>query len=113
MSVVNRGKAEHYHWGDGADGWQLLKSDALSVIEERLPPGMCEQRHFHTWSQQFFYVLEGRATFELDGEVFELGSGDGLHVPAQTPHQLFNRSEQDLRFLVMSQPKSHGDRTNL
>ena len=112
MTVVNTSNSEHYQWGIKADGWHLLKSDSLSVIEERVPPGESEQRHFHGTAQQFFYVLSGVATLELDGEILRFGAGSGVHVPANAAHQLKNETAADLRFLVISQPKSHGDRTS-
>ncbi len=110
MKVVNRSNAEHYVWGDSADGWHLLQSESLSVIEEKVPPGEKEERHYHHHAQQFFYILCGVAHLEVDGTTFEVGAGSGLHVPAKTPHQLINPGAKPLRFLVISQPKSHGDR---
>lgn len=111
--VISKDNAEHYKWGDGADGWHLLKSDLLSVIEELVPPGVKEIRHYHQKAQQFFYVFSGTATLELDGKVFTILPGSGLHVPANTPHQLRNQDSSELRFLVISQPKSHGDRVDV
>ena len=113
MKAVNTQNAEHYKWGEDADGWHLLKSDDLSVIEENVPPGVSEHRHYHERAQQFFYVLEGTAHMEIDGEVSEVVAGSGIHVPSGVPHQLMNKTEQKLRFLVISQPKSHGDRVNV
>jgi hypothetical protein len=39
--------AEHYVWGSVCDGWRLLNEADLSVIQERVPPGQGEVRHFH------------------------------------------------------------------
>ena len=110
MGTVSTGNAEHYRWGDGCDGWHLLAGDDLSVIEERMPPGATEVRHRHTRSRQFFYALEGTLTLELDGIVHQLQHGQGLHVPAGAAHQASNESVVDARFLVVSAPRSHGDR---
>lgn len=51
ISIENAG---HYIWGDGCDGWHLLKTDALSVIQERVPAGKAETLHFHRRAAQFF-----------------------------------------------------------
>ena len=112
MNIVNTNNVEHYKWGQNSDGWHLLKSNELSVIEELVPPNEKEERHFHNDSQQFFYVLEGVGHIEIDGEMFELKTGNGIHVPAKVPHQLMNKGDENLRFLVVSQPKSHGDRVS-
>jgi mannose-6-phosphate isomerase-like protein (cupin superfamily) len=108
--VLSRENVEHYTWGDGCDGWHLLKSDALSVIEECVPPGKSESRHFHSYAQQCFYIVAGEAVIELAGQEFVLRTGESLVVPAQVPHQFFNRSVSDVRFLVISQPATRGDR---
>ncbi len=110
VEVRSRNNAEHYTWGEGCDGWHLLKSDGLSVIEERVPPGKSEARHFHSHAQQCFYVVAGEAVIELAGQDFVLRAGESLVVPAQAPHQFFNRSASDVRFLVISQPATRGDR---
>jgi mannose-6-phosphate isomerase-like protein (cupin superfamily) len=105
--------AEHYLWGENCDGWHLLKSESLSIIYERMPPGTQEARHFHNKAQQFFFVISGEATLELDGKECVIREREGLHVPPNKPHQIFNRSGADVFFLVISQPPSHGDRVNL
>jgi len=111
MSKISIANAQHYAWGEACDGWFLLEGDELSVIEERVPPGMAETRHRHAMSRQFFYVLDGEATLEVDGEVHVLRAGEGLHVSPGAAHQLRNDGAGDTRFLVVSAPKSHGDRS--
>jgi mannose-6-phosphate isomerase-like protein (cupin superfamily) len=115
MKPIGISTAEHYTWPSSVgaqlcDGWHLHRSETLSVIEERMPPSTAEQRHLHQHATQFFYVLAGELTIELDGEDHSLRQGSGLTVPAQTPHQVFNRGIDDAHFLVISQPPSHGDR---
>jgi mannose-6-phosphate isomerase-like protein (cupin superfamily) len=117
MKITSTRNAEHYTWPsaispDLCDGWHLHRSDALSVIEERMPSGTAEQRHMHQRATQFFYVLAGALTIELNGEEFRLAPFAGLTVPAQTPHQVFNRGSEEARFLVISQPPSHVDRVS-
>lgn len=110
MAAVGAHNAGHYHWGQGCDGWHLLEGDDLSVIEERMPPGTSERRHRHVHARQFFYVLEGEAVLELEGVLHRLRRGEGLHVPPGAAHQMRNAGGADARFLVVSAPKSHGDR---
>ena len=107
---ISRKNAPHYAWGDNCDGWHLLREPNLSVIEECVPPGASEVRHFHKNAQQFFFVLSGQAMMEADGERIPLSSGQGVAIPPGTRHQFRNHSEEPVRFLVISQPPSHGDR---
>lgn len=111
--VNTKQNAEHYIWGDNCDGWHLLKSDSLSVIQERMPPGTSEQYHVHTNAQQVFYVLSGVATFTIEGEPVTVRAFESLHIPKRTKHCIANNENSDLEFLVVSEPKSHGDRRNL
>ena len=110
MKPVSRGNAEHYLWGDVCDGWHLVRTDELNIIEEKMPPGTCEMRHSHVRARQFFYVLEGELTMEVEREEFVLRVGDGIEVAPGNAHQAMNRSAESTRFLVTSQPPSHGDR---
>ncbi len=102
--------AEHYEWGNACDGWHLLKRDDVSVILERVPPGESEVRHYHNHSRQFFFILEGHATIDVEGIAVKLNAQQGLEIAPRAVHQFKNDSLQDARFLVVSVPKSHGDR---
>ena len=111
--ILSTDNAEHYTWGQNCDGWHLLKSDTLSVIQERMPPNTGEQLHYHHKAQQLFYILSGIATFEVDGVVETAGANHSIHIKPNTKHCIFNNGDVDLCFLVISEPKSHGDRVNL
>ena len=104
--------AEHYVWGDVCDGWHLLKDPSLSVIQERVPPGASETKHFHSTARQFFYVLAGVATLEFDDRSMELKAGEGCEIPPMVGHRFANRSAEEVSFLVISSPSTLGDRTN-
>jgi len=105
--------SEHYTWGQNCDGWHLLKTDSLSVIQEKMPPNTSEALHYHQKAQQFFFILIGQAIFEVEGEIFEVKSNEGFYVEANKKHKIKNDSDADLHFLVISEPKAHGDRTNI
>jgi mannose-6-phosphate isomerase-like protein (cupin superfamily) len=102
--------ASHYTWGQGCDGWHLVRTAELSIIEERMPPRTSEVRHHHTRSRQFFYVLKGEAVLALDGSVVRLQANEGLEIPPGISHHIVNESAEEISFLVISQPPSHGDR---
>jgi mannose-6-phosphate isomerase-like protein (cupin superfamily) len=110
ISAISRETADHYVWGEVCDGWHLVRDAALSVIEESMPPGAQELRHYHEKSQQFFYILSGEATMEANGEAIRLHTGQGIRVLPRVRHQIRNQGSDVVRFLVISQPPSHGDR---
>ncbi|HMD15670.1 MAG TPA: cupin domain-containing protein [Terriglobales bacterium] len=112
ISAISKATAGHYIWGNDCDGWHLVKNAQLSVIQERMPAGAAEVRHFHRHAQQFFYILAGEAVMEVDGRPMALTAGEGIWIPAGTAHQMRNDSGDEVHFLVVSQPPSHGDREN-
>ena len=105
--------AEHYVWGEKCEGWHLLKSDSLSVIQEKMPAGTFENKHYHNKSQQLFFILNGIATFEIESKEYLVGENESVHIKPGIAHKIKNNSNKDLNFLVISEPKSHGDRINL
>ncbi|MFF2482840.1 cupin domain-containing protein [Paenibacillus sp. NPDC058071] len=107
---ISKANAEHYIWGSQCDGWHLAKGSNLSVIHERMPANSSEVNHYHEVSRQFFFVLSGTATIVIDGHEIVLEPHEGVEVAPLTVHQMFNKSDRDIEFLVISQPTSHGDR---
>ncbi len=111
--MVSIENAEHYIWGEGCEGWHLLKRGDMSVIQERVPAGGAEVIHYHEASRQFFYILEGEGRMVFEDQEVVLQKGQGLEVAPMVKHQFRNRSEVDVQFLVISMPSTRGDRINL
>jgi len=107
---ISTATAEHYTWGERCDGWHLVKQDSLSVIQEEMPAGTAESRHRHARSRQFFHVLSGTLTIEMEGVTHTLPAGSGLEVPPAAAHTAANQGTGPVRFLLVSQPPAHGDR---
>jgi quercetin dioxygenase-like cupin family protein len=111
--IKNISNVEHYQWGATCDGWRLLDFPSLSVIQERMPPRTAEAIHYHINAQQFFFILKGSLTFEVEKEVFVVKEGEGFHIVPQVIHKVLNNSEIDAYFLVISEPSTKGDRVNI
>lgn len=113
MTVSTKQPLQHYQWGDGCDGWNFVDEPGLSVKQERMPAGTSEAMHYHRNAQQFFFILEGVAHFEVEGETIEVKEQQGLHIPAGKKHRISNRTGNDLSFILSSQPSTAGDRINI
>lgn len=113
MGIVKKSlkNSVHYHWGENCNGWHLVKSNDLSIIQESMPPNTEEQLHYHNFSQQFFYILKGMATFVMKDKTIRVEAGEGLHIEARIKHQIKNNTSETLDFLVISQPTAQGDRS--
>ncbi len=111
--IKNLSNVGHFFWGDNCERWEFLISDDLIVVQEKMPPGTAEQMHFHKKAQQFFYILSGIATFNVEGQLFKLKANEGISILPNVMHQFSNREEEDLNFLLISQPTSKEDRYNI
>lgn len=78
-----------------------------------MPPSTKEILHYHDKAQQFFYIISGNATFEIDGLFYDVGKNKGICIKPGIKHRILNNSNIDLEFIVVSEPKSYGDRVNL
>jgi mannose-6-phosphate isomerase-like protein (cupin superfamily) len=73
-----------------------------SLAEATIPAGRATQRHWHRDSEEFYFVLEGSGTMEIDGEEREVGPGDAILIPAGAWHQI--TASETLRFLCCCAP---------
>ena len=110
MHPISNQSAEHYTWGQACDGWHLVRSHDVSIIQERMPPGTAEVKHYHSRARQFFFVLSGTLTIQINGQTHVLSREHGLEIPPKLTHCVKNDSADDVTFLVISTPPSHGDR---
>jgi mannose-6-phosphate isomerase-like protein (cupin superfamily) len=109
---ISKENSEHYYWGEKCSGWHLVKSKNISIIEELMPPNTKEQKHFHNFSEQFFQILSGTATFEIEEQIIEIEKGNGIHILPKIKHRIRNDKSENLDFIVISHPTTRGDRVN-
>jgi mannose-6-phosphate isomerase-like protein (cupin superfamily) len=81
-----------------------------SLAEASLPPGGSTQRHYHERSEEIYFLLEGRADMELEGEHRELGPGAAVAIPPGAWHEIKTLGDAEVRFLCCcSPPYTHED----
>jgi mannose-6-phosphate isomerase-like protein (cupin superfamily) len=81
-----------------------------SLAEASLPPGGSTQRHYHERSEEIYFLLEGRADMELEGEHRELGPGEAVAIPPGAWHEIKTLGESEVRFLCCcAPPYTHED----
>ncbi len=79
-----------------------------SLAEAQVPAGCATQRHYHKLSEEFYFILEGTGTMEIDGEEQEVGPGDAILISPGARHTI--RAAATLRFLCCcAPPYSHED----
>ena len=79
-----------------------------SLAEATVPVGQPTERHYHKLSEEFYFILEGQGSMEIDGETRNVGPGDAILIPPGAWHQI--TASQTLRFLCCcAPPYSHED----
>jgi mannose-6-phosphate isomerase-like protein (cupin superfamily) len=109
--VVSRlNPLKHYLWGDNCDGWNFVDQQDLSVKMEKMPPFTSEASHYHEFARQFFFILRGVAVFETPEGRVTVAAQQGLEIAPLRHHRIINETEEDLEFILCSQPSTAGDR---
>jgi uncharacterized cupin superfamily protein len=81
----------------------------FSLMERTLPPGgRTPPAHRHTNCSEAFFVLDGEITFWIDAAEETGGPGDFLLVPRGMAHTFGNRSQGEVRLLVLHAPAADG-----
>lgn len=82
----------------------LPRGGKLGVNQIRVSRGrsMCPS-HFHTRSDEAFFVLSGRGLLRYGEELREIRAGDCISCPAgtKTAHQIHNPHHEDLIYLAI------------
>jgi mannose-6-phosphate isomerase-like protein (cupin superfamily) len=79
-----------------------------SLAEATMNPGQTTERHYHKLCEEFYFLLEGTARMDIDGETRDVGPGDAILIPPGARHQITAKS--NLRFLCCcAPPYDHAD----
>lgn len=113
MTVLNLDAQAPFTTKDGSTIRSILDRtnapvEKQSLAEARVPAGNATQRHYHKLAEEFYFILEGGGTIEIDGESRAVGPGDAILIPAGAWHTI--RAEVALRFLCCcAPPYAHED----
>lgn len=69
----------------------------MSVVE----PGKSTHAPHRHPEEEFFYILEGKASFYLNGKTVEAGPNTSLYCPPNSEHGISNAGDKDLKYLVI------------
>ncbi|AXI85235.1 cupin domain-containing protein [Actinospica acidiphila] len=67
----------------------------LAVIK----PGERIAEHYHPYSEEFVYVVNGSLEVDLDGEPFALRAEQGLMIPIDMRHRFRNVGDEEARMV--------------
>ncbi len=84
---------------------RLPRGEKIGATLYEVPPGKTGgYYHFHHGAEELLVVLRGRPTLRAPAGERELAEGDVVHFPVgpDGAHQLTNRSDEPVRYLMVS-----------
>ena len=116
MEIRSLESAEAFTTSDGSTIRELLGLPTSSLVrnqslaEALLVPGQSTVRHYHLDSEEIYFLLEGAARIEVDGEERDVGPGDAILISPGSWHQI-TAGADSVRFLCMCAPPYSNDDT--
>ena len=79
-------------------------ADAVAVMHLTVPKLSGPPLHRHSREDEWFYILDGKLTWEVDGQRFTGGAGASAFAPRGTAHAFQNFHDETAHILVMVTP---------
>ncbi|HSR12946.1 MAG TPA: cupin domain-containing protein [Thermodesulfobacteriota bacterium] len=79
-------------------------SERVEVVLGDIQPGGQADPHSHPGVEQAFFVLEGKAEVEVDGERAVVGPNDFVFFPAGSTHRVTPLAGSKFRLLIVYNP---------
>ena len=81
-----------------------------SLAEATLTPGQATERHYHRAAEEIYFIVEGTADLEVDGERRRVGPGDAALIPPGAWHTIRAGDAATVRLLCCCAPAyTHDD----
>jgi mannose-6-phosphate isomerase-like protein (cupin superfamily) len=109
MLIVNRQKAAVIKTPHGSEIRPLIDRttapvELCSLAEEVLPVGASVGRHYHTETEEVYYILRGAGRMTVGDETRAVGAGDAVYIPRGSTHALTNDGSEPLTLLLVCGP---------
>lgn len=100
---------EPVQWAGGETIYELVgrksaATDIHSLVRIEIPAGRHSRPHYHPIAEESYYILEGRARVEIDGEICMLEPEDTVLIRPGQHHQIWALGDEKLVFLLCSAP---------
>lgn len=76
-------------------------SEEITLKMSIVHPGKSTHAPHRHPEEEFFYILEGKASFYLNGKTVEAGPNTSLYCPPNSEHGISNAGDKDLKYLVI------------
>ncbi|MCB1124685.1 MAG: cupin domain-containing protein, partial [Verrucomicrobiae bacterium] len=80
------------------------RNEIHSVAHITLPPGTGAARHYHPEAEESYTMISGTAQMLLGDEESILAAGDCVVIKANTPHKIWNHTDENVVFIATCVP---------
>ena len=87
----------------------LYTGGHLQLVLMSLPPGCDIGAEVHEGRDQFFRFEEGNGQVDIDDNIYDVGDGSGIIVPAGARHNVRNTGNGPLKLYTIYGPPEHKD----
>jgi mannose-6-phosphate isomerase-like protein (cupin superfamily) len=115
MDIKNLNDVASFITKDGSEIRELLahRNSVIrnqSLAEARLPAGSSTQEHYHTRTEEIYFITKGTGRIRIEGQVREVKPGDAIAIPPGQKHKLWNTGTETLHLLCCCAPAyEHSD----
>lgn len=118
MDVTNLGGVPAFVTKDGSEIRELLahRNSGLrnqSLAEAKLPAGGSTTEHYHSRTEEIYFITSGTGRIRVGREEREVGVGDAVAIPPGVRHRLWNTGGEPLTLLCCCAPAYEHDDTHL
>ena len=118
MDVRNIENAPTFVTKDGSEIRELLahrnsQITQQSLAEARLAVGARTTPHYHSSTEEIYYILGGQGRMQIEDESRDVGPGDAIAIPPRRTHTIENTGSEVLKFLCCCAPGYEHDDTVL
>ena len=109
MDVKNLNEVSAFTTKDGSEIRELLayrnsSIRAQSLAEARLPVGGATQEHYHSRTEEIYYITHGSGRMRIESEVRDVKVGDAIAILPGQKHKIWNTGAETLRLLCCCAP---------
>ena len=118
MDVVNIERVSPFITVDGSEIHELLahRNSCIkkqSLAEARLPVGAATTPHYHSQTEEIYYILSGSGRMQIGDDQRDVTVGDAIAIPPGAVHTILNTGQEELKFLCCCAPCYEHDDTIL
>ncbi len=108
MQILSKAKAPRYCRPEGITSYLLAsprtsQAKHLTTTLVQVESGGEQRLHSHA-PEQVYFILEGSGVITVGAELQEVGAGDCIFIPADTPHGIRNGGQTVLRYFSAAAP---------